>query len=114
MTRIIAVTNQKGGVGKTTTAVSLAAAFAKRGDKVLLIDMDPQANATVALGVDKRGIASGVMEVMLGDADPEEVSVYCEDAGVWLLPANDSLTASDEHLMEDSQRHAVLKLTVGS
>lgn len=114
MTRILAVTNQKGGVGKTTTAVSLAAALAEKGDKVLLIDMDPQANATVALGVDKRGVDSGVMEVMLGDADPEAACVYCEEAAVWLLPANDSLTASDDHLMGESQRHALLRLTAGS
>lgn len=114
MTRIIAVTNQKGGVGKTTTAVSLAAALAEKGDKVLLIDMDPQANATVALGVDKRGVEHGVMDVMLGDIEPEAVCQYCEDAALWLLPANDGLTASDEYLMGESHRHAVLKLTTGS
>lgn len=114
MTNIIAVTNQKGGVGKTTTAVSLAAALAERGEKVLLVDMDPQANATVALGVDRRGVENGVMDVMLGDVDPEAVCLYCEEAALWLLPANDNLTASDEYLLGERQRHAVLKLTIGA
>ena len=114
MSRIVAVTNQKGGVGKTTTAVNLAAALAEQGARVLLIDMDPQANATVALGMDKREVTQGVMDVMLGDADAEKVCRYCEEAKLWLLPANDDLTATDEHLMAEPQRHAVLKLTAGA
>lgn len=113
MTRLIAVTNQKGGVGKTTSAVSLAAALAEKGDKVLLIDMDPQANATVALGVDKREVAQGVMEVMMGEAKPEDAAQYCEEAALWLLPANEDLTASDEQLLNMAQRHALLKRALG-
>lgn len=113
MTRIIAVTNQKGGVGKTTSAVSLAAALAEKKHKVLLVDMDPQANATVALGVDKREVAKGVMEVMTGEALPPEVVQYCEEAALWLLPANDNLTASDEQLLDMQQRHALLKRALG-
>lgn len=113
MTRKIAVTNQKGGVGKTTSAVSLAAALAEKGDKVLLIDMDPQANATVALGVDKREVESGVMEVMMGEATAESAAQYCEEAGLWLLPANEDLTASDEQLLEKQHRHALLKHALG-
>lgn len=113
MTRMIAVTNQKGGVGKTTTAVSLAAALAEKGDKVLLVDMDPQANATVALGVDRRAVELGVMEVMAGEAAVEQGVHYCEDAALWLLPANDELTASDEQLLGARQRHAMLKLALG-
>lgn len=109
MTRLIAVTNQKGGVGKTTSAVSLAAALAEKGGKVLLVDMDPQANATVALGVDKRAVERGVMEVMTGDASAQEAVHYCEEAALWLLPANEELTASDEQLLAVPQRHALLK-----
>lgn len=108
-TRIIAVTNQKGGVGKTTTTVSVAAALAESGKEVLVIDMDPQANATVACGVDKRAVELSVMDVMLGAGAPEDVCVFCESSGLWLLPANDDLSASDSELQEAQQRHARLK-----
>lgn len=108
-TTILAVTNQKGGVGKTTTAVSVAAALAEGGREVLLIDMDPQSNATVACGVDKRKVSRSVMDVMLGKAAPEEVCIYCEGARISLLPANDDLTGSDEELARDRRRHALLK-----
>lgn len=108
-TKILAVTNQKGGVGKTTTAVSVAAALAELGREVLLIDMDPQSNATVACGLDKRKVPRGVMDVILGKAAPEDVCVYCETARMSLLPANDDLTGSDETLAHDRRRHALLK-----
>lgn len=107
--KILAVTNQKGGVGKTTTAVSMASVFALEGKSVLLIDMDPQANATVACGYDHREIEVGIADVLTGKMTPEEVCLYNEDSQLWLLPANDSLTASDAVLANTPERHAVLK-----
>ncbi len=108
-TKILAVTNQKGGVGKTTTAVSIASALAEGGREVLLIDMDPQSNATVACGLDKRQVQHSVMDVMLGTAAPEDVCAYCEGSQMSLLPANDDLTGSDGELARDHNRHALLK-----
>ena len=109
MSHIIAITNQKGGVGKTTTAVSLAAVFAENGADVLLIDMDPQANATVACGVERRGVEHGVMDVMLGTRSVEDTCIYCENSHIWLMPANADLTGSDEALFKENMRHALLK-----
>ncbi len=68
MTRIIAVTNQKGGVGKTTTAINLAAALVREGLRVLLIDLDPQANATVGSGIDRNQLQHTVYQVLLGES----------------------------------------------
>ena len=109
MSHIIAITNQKGGVGKTTTAVSLAAVLAESGADVLLIDMDPQANATVACGVERRSVEHGVMDVMLGTRGVEDTCIYCENSHIWLMPANADLTGSDEALFRENMRHALLK-----
>lgn len=109
MSKILAVTNQKGGVGKTTTAVSMASAFALAGKTVLVIDMDPQANATVACGYDRRQIEIGIADVLTGDVAPENACLYNEDSRLWLLPANDTLTASDNILAKIPERHALLK-----
>ena len=107
--KIIAVSNQKGGVGKTTSAVSLAAAFAAEGKKTLLIDMDPQCNATVACGVAHREIEFGVMEVLTGDKAPEDVCLHLPDSGIWLLPANENLSADDKDLAAQAARHSALQ-----
>ena len=109
MSHIIAITNQKGGVGKTTTAVSLAAVLAESGADVLLIDMDPQANATVACGMERRSVEHGVMDVMLGTRSVEDTCIYCENSHIWLMPANADLTGSDEALFQENMRHALLK-----
>ncbi len=106
---IFAVTNQKGGVGKTTTAVSLASAFAAKGEQVLLIDMDPQGNATVACGVDFRTIDHGLMSVLNGEKAPEDVCLHLADSNIWLLPADTNLTADDANLAQQDAHYAVLK-----
>jgi chromosome partitioning protein len=99
MMRIIAIANQKGGVGKTTTAVNLAASLAATGHRVLLIDLDPQGNATMGCGVDKRSLERSATDVLLGDCNIVDAIVAIESAGFDLLPANQDLTAAEVRLL---------------
>jgi chromosome partitioning protein len=99
MNRVIAITNQKGGVGKTTTAVNLAASIAATRRRVLLIDLDPQGNATMGSGVDKAQLERSACEVLLGEADLGSALVPVGDGGFMLLPANQDLTAAEVRLM---------------
>ncbi len=95
MKRVIAVANQKGGVGKTTTAVNLAASLAATRRRVLLMDLDPQGNATMGSGIDKSQLARGTLEVLLGEAALPTALCAVEHGGYALLPANQDLTSAE-------------------
>ena len=100
MKRIIAVANQKGGVGKTTTAVNLAASFAATRRRVLLIDIDPQGNATMGCGIEKSQIQRGTGDVLLGEAEAASVILPLESTpGLSLMPSNQDLTAAEVRLL---------------
>jgi chromosome partitioning protein len=99
MKRVIAVTNQKGGVGKTTTAVNLAASLAATRRRVLLIDLDPQGNATMGAGVDKRTVEPTSGNVLLGECEIAAALVPVDPGGFTLLPGNDELTAAEVRLL---------------
>jgi chromosome partitioning protein len=99
MKRVIAVANQKGGVGKTTTAVNLAASLAATRRRVLLIDLDPQGNATTGCGIDKSQLACGTLEVLLGERTVAEAAVELSTPNMMLVPANQDLTAAEVQLL---------------
>lgn len=109
MTRIIAVANQKGGVGKTTTTVNLAASLARAGRQVLLVDLDPQGNATMGSGIEKSELECSIYDLLTGEADFSEVVTFAEDAGYEVLPANADLTAAEVFLLDSDTRENTLK-----
>ncbi len=109
MARIFCVANQKGGVGKTTTTVNLAAGLAKVGQRVLMIDLDPQGNATMGSGVDKRKLALSVYDVLLETASIRDAAVLVEKCGYQVLGANRELAGAEVELVGLERREKRLK-----
>ncbi len=114
MARIIAVTNQKGGVGKTTTSINLAASLAATGRNVLVLDIDPQGNTTMGSGIDKNDLESSIFDVLVESVAIKDVMINAEQSGYYIVPANGDLTAAEVHLlnMDDKEQRLKRALTV--
>jgi chromosome partitioning protein len=109
MTRVLAVANQKGGVGKTTTTVNLAAGLAEAGQRILLIDLDPQGNATMGSGIDKRNLKQSTYQVLLGLSTAESARMRSESGGYDILPANRDLAGAEVEMVDLEHRESRLK-----
>jgi chromosome partitioning protein len=109
MGRILAIANQKGGVGKTTTAVNLACGLAQQGLRVLLVDLDPQGNATMGAGVEKRTALPTAYQVLLGEADIQAARLHSERGGFDVVPANRELAGGEVEMVELDRREFRLK-----
>jgi chromosome partitioning protein len=109
MRQVVAVLNQKGGVGKTTSTVNLGAYFAKAGKSVLIVDFDPQGNATSGLGVDKHALKATMYDVLFSRAEAAQVVQETNVDGLYILPANPSLASAEVELVGEMQRELVLK-----
>jgi len=109
MARIIAVANQKGGVGKTTTCVNLVSALADMKYRTLLVDLDPQGNASVGCGVNSRELEVSALEVLQDECDVHEASIQLDELGFDVLPSNSDLTAAEVTLLQVDEREYRLK-----
>ena len=109
MPRVLVITNQKGGVGKTTTSINLAASLVTAGRRVLLVDLDPQGNATMGSGIDKRGLKATVYQVLLGELPLSAVRLRSQSGGFDVIPANRELAGAEIEMVGLPQREMRLK-----
>jgi len=107
--KIIAIANQKGGVGKTTTSVNLAASLAQMGKRVLLVDMDPQGNATMSSGLEKNGVDFSILDLLLEEEDLQSCAIPSPTGGFDVIPANGDLTAAEVELIDVAGKEKRLK-----
>jgi len=109
MARIYTLVNQKGGVGKTTTAINLGAYLAQNQQRVLIVDIDPQANATSSLGIDKHSVEKGSYQALLGEENPDALLLKNKRLGLTLLPSSPSLAGAEIELVDEQARNTRLR-----
>lgn len=114
MSKVIAIANQKGGVGKTTTAVNLGACLGELGCKVLVVDADPQGNATSGLGINWNHIRTSIYDCLISDIDPCTAVIETEFAGVWVLPSSIDLAGAEVELVDLDHREYRLRRIIAS
>jgi chromosome partitioning protein len=112
MGRVISIFNQKGGVGKTTSVVNLAAALGKLNKRILVVDIDPQGNATSGLGIDKKSLEKSIYNVMIENADIKNIIYNTTAENVYIAPSNVELAGAEIELIEKEDRELVLKKAI--